>query len=180
MTDETLVIGLVRLTGALPVLRWPLAGAIIAILVDLFDLVLMNYLELGGLPNYQAFDKLADLAYLTTFLVVSLRWRGLARRVAVALFAARIIGVAAFEITGAREVLAMTPNVFEFWFLFVAARNRFAPGYELNGRNAASSLGILTGLKLAQEYLLHVDRRLDNYLLRDLVDTVLERLTTWG
>jgi hypothetical protein len=35
MTAEVLVIALVRIAGSLPVLRWPLAGGVLAILVDL-------------------------------------------------------------------------------------------------------------------------------------------------
>ncbi len=48
MTIEVLVIAAVRIAGSLPVLRWPLAGGILAILVDLSDLLLMNVLDLGG------------------------------------------------------------------------------------------------------------------------------------
>lgn len=39
MTLEVLVIAVVRIAGSLPVLRWPLAGGILAVLVDLSDLV---------------------------------------------------------------------------------------------------------------------------------------------
>ena len=130
MTLEQLIIGLVRIAGALPVLRWALAGALIAILVDFSDLFLMDLIHLGGLKNYQAFDKWMDLAYMVTFLVAAMRWNGPARNVAVALFAFRMIGFAAFEVTGTREVLLGFPNVFEFWFVFVAARNHYRPSYD--------------------------------------------------
>ena len=61
MTLEVLVVGAFRILGSLPVLRWPLAGGILAILVDLSDLVLINVLDLGGIPDYQRFDKIMDL-----------------------------------------------------------------------------------------------------------------------
>ena len=51
-------------------------GAIIAILVDFSDLFMMNLLTLGGLRDYQAFDKQVDLVYMATFLIVALRWSG--------------------------------------------------------------------------------------------------------
>ncbi|MDA1278836.1 MAG: hypothetical protein O3B95_02170 [Chloroflexi bacterium] len=57
MTLEQLVIGLIRIAGSLPVLRWAFAGALIAIVVDFSDLFWMGVLDLGGLRNYQAFDK---------------------------------------------------------------------------------------------------------------------------
>ena len=98
MTLEELVIASARIVGSLPVLRWAFAGAIIAILVDFSDLFMMNLLTLGGLRDYQAFDKLVDLVYMATFLIVALRWSGVARNVAVALFAFRIVGVAVFEV----------------------------------------------------------------------------------
>jgi len=148
---------MVRFLGALPVLRWPLAGAVIAIIVDLSDLIFMNYLDLGGggLPNYQAFDKAADLPYLVTFLVVALRWRGIERRLAVSLFALRMIGIAAFEVTGSRTMLFAFPNAFEFWFLFVVVRDHYAAGHDLSRRRTAVVLGALCVAKWGQEYLLH-------------------------
>ena len=121
MTLEVLVVGAFRLLGSLPVLRWPLAGGILAILVDLSDLLLINVLDLGGIPDYQRFDKIMDLAYMGAFLVVALRWTGPDRWVAVALFAYRMIGFVAFEMTDERALLLVFPNVFEPWFLLVAA-----------------------------------------------------------
>jgi hypothetical protein len=172
VTNELLVLSLIRLLGALPVLRWPLAGAIIAILVDLSDLVVAHYLDLGGLPDYQAFDKAADLAYMATFLAVSLGWKGVARRVAVALFALRVTGVAVFEITGVRATLVALPNLFELWFLYVVVQQRIAPDYSLTYRRAAPVLAALAGLKLSQEYLLHIDRRLDAISVPQAFDAV--------
>jgi hypothetical protein len=172
VTPETAIIALVRIAGALPVLRWPLAGAIIAIVVDLSDLLLAYYLDYGGIPNYQAFDKLADLAYMATFLIVALRWDGLARSVALALFVVRLLGVLAFEVTGARSTLLLFPNVFELWFLFVATRNRIAPEYEFTPRRTAPILAALAGLKLSQEYLLHIDRRLDSISVPEAAEMV--------
>ena len=54
----------------------------------------------------------------------------------------------------------------------VAARNRFAPDYALTGRRTAGALALLLALKLPQEYLLHVDRRLDNYTLPEFLEIV--------
>jgi hypothetical protein len=114
VTIEEIIISIVRIAGALPVLRWALAGALIAIAVDFSDLFQMNLLDLGGVGDYQALDKWLDVAYMLTFLVAALRWHGPAKTIAIALFASRAVGFTAFEFTGERLVLVAFPNAFEF------------------------------------------------------------------
>ena len=125
MTTEMWIIAAVRIASALPVLRWPLAGAFIAIFVDLSDLFLRDWIQLGGVKDYQSFDKWLDQAYMLTFLIVALRWEPVPRNIAVALYAYRLAGVLTFELTGDREILLLFPNLFEFWFIFVAALKTF-------------------------------------------------------
>ena len=74
MTTEEIIITIVRILGALLILRWAFVGSILAIAIDLSDLFLMNLLDLGGVGNYQALDKWLDLTYMVTFLWVSLKW----------------------------------------------------------------------------------------------------------
>ena len=121
MTTEMWIIAAVRVAGSLPVLRWPLAGAFIAIFVDLSDLFLRDWIDLGGVKDYQRFDKSLDQVYMATFLLVALRWQATPRNIAVALYAFRLVGSIAFELTGDRAVLILFPNAFEYWFIFVAA-----------------------------------------------------------
>ena len=169
MNAEELIIAAVRIAGSLPVLRWAFAGAIIAIAVDFSDLFMMNLLDLGGVRNYQALDKWLDLAYMGTFLLAALRWSGPARTIAVGLLAFRLVGVAAFELTGSRSVLLLFPNVFEFWFVFVAGTRLFKPDYELTWRRSLLWLLPVTALKEFQEYALHGAQWLDNYVAVDVV-----------
>ena len=169
VTTEEIVIALVRVAGAIPVLRWALAGALIAIAVDLSDLFQMNLLDLGGVRNYQALDKWLDLSYMGTFLIVALRWTGPARAVAIALFAFRMIGFAMFEATGNRWVLLAFPNVFEFWFVFVAALRHYWPAYQPTMARSLIWLVPIVALKEVHEYVLHGWRVLDNYVAIDLV-----------
>jgi hypothetical protein len=129
MTLEVLVIALYRLVGSLPTLRWPLAGGVLAIFVDLTDLYWMNVLDLGGIPNYQLFDKLADQVYLAVFLIVALRWTGPERAIAVVLYGFRMAGFVLYELSGERAILLAFPNVFEFWFLLVATLHHFRPAF---------------------------------------------------
>ncbi len=101
-----------RVASALPTLRWPLAGALIALVADFADLFLMD--AIGGISDYQRLDKLCDLAYIATFLIVAARWSGLERVVTLVLFGYRTIGEVAFEITAERALLLLFPNVFVF------------------------------------------------------------------
>lgn len=172
MTLETVIIGTTRLLGALPVLRWAFVGGLIAIAVDLSDLFQRNLIDLGGIEDYQSFDKYADLAYMATFLIVALRWTGPARDVAVALFGYRMIGVATFELTGARAVLIFFPNLFEFWFLFVAFALHWRPGWLHSGRTMAAFGALLLALKLLQEYALHVGKWLDDFTAIEAVEAI--------
>jgi hypothetical protein len=177
MTLEVVVIALVRIAGSLPVLRWPLAGGIIAILVDLSDLLLMNVLDLGGVPDYQRLDKVLDLVYMGTFLVVALRWTGPDRWVSVALFAYRMIGFVAFELTGERALLLVFPNVFEPWFLLVAAlHHRWSPVPWTTAR-LAMAMGPLLAVKELQEWGLHYARLFDDITALEAIDRAWRWLT---
>ena len=180
MTLEVLVIAVVRIAGSLPVLRWALAGGILAVVVDLSDLLLRDTLDLGGIPDYQSLDKWLDQVYMGCFLVVALRGQGVERRVAIALFAYRLVGFVLFELTGERGLLLLFPNVFELWFLAVAALHRFRPGFAWTDLRVAISLVVLTGLKEAHEWALHGGRIFDGISSLDALDIVWRWLTGGG
>jgi len=94
MTLGVLVFIVFRVATSLPVLRWPLAGGLLAIGGDLADLLLK---DLGGIGDYQLLDKLMDQVYLALFLVVALRWTGVERSVSVALYGYRLVGAILLE-----------------------------------------------------------------------------------
>jgi hypothetical protein len=172
MTAEMWLIAVVRLLGALPVLRWPFYGGVFALVVDQVDLFIMNIVDLGGVKGYQRFDKILDQAYLLTFLIVALRWQGYERGVAAGLYAFRFTGFVAFEITKSRGLLLWFPNLFEFWFVFVAARHQF----KLDRRFTAPTLGVcvamLFAIKVFQEYAIHHARWLDGFTAVEAVESI--------
>ena len=180
MTPEVLLIAAIRIAGSLPVLRWPLAGGLLAVLVDLSDLLLRDVIDLGGIPDYQAFDKWIDQVYLAAFLVVALRWTGPERTVAVALYAYRLVGFVAFELSGERALLLLFPNVFELWFLVVAAAHRFRPGFAWRPVVTTGTLAVLVVLKELQEWALHGARLFDGISSLEFLDGVRRRLTGSG
>lgn len=160
-------------------LRWPFWGALAAIAVDFSDLFWMNILDLGGLGDYQSYDKWLDFVYMATFLIVALRWEGLTKNIAVGLFAFRIVGDIIFEVTGYRAILLAFPNVFEFWFVFIAARDQFKPSYAITARRAVVWLLVLTAAKEAQEYALHLGKWFDKYTFFEFWRIAWHAVTPW-
>ncbi|GAB4327635.1 MAG: hypothetical protein Kow0010_11200 [Dehalococcoidia bacterium] len=177
MTLEELIIAVVRVVGSLFVLRWAFVGGIVAILIDFSDLFMKNLLDLGGVRDYQAFDKWLDQVYQFAFLAVALRWSGVARRVALVLFAYRLVGFVVFEVVEDRLVLFFFPNVFEFWFIFVASLPHWWPRFAYTRRNVAVALAALTGAKLFQEYVLHVGKWLDSFTTIDAMEWLWDAIT---
>jgi hypothetical protein len=171
------IIAAARLAGSLPVLRWPFYGAIIAIAVDQSDLFLMNLIHLGGVNDYQAFDKYLDQAYLLTFLLVALRWQGTERNVAAGLFGYRFAGFLAFEVTQSRGLLLFFPNLFEFWFVFVASLPHWNPAFGFTPRRVALTNAVLLAAKETQEFVLHWGRWLDRFTAIEAVEAIWRWLT---
>jgi hypothetical protein len=170
-------IGLIRIAGSLPALRWAFVGGLIAVFVDLSDLFWRGFIDLGGLPNYQSWDKWLDQVYMLFFLWVSLRWRGPARRIAIVLFGWRMIGFVAFEASGVRELLLAFPNVFEFWFLFVASLPHWRPHFAFARGPTLAWGAVLLSLKEFQEYALHWGKWLDSFTFTEAIDAIWNTVT---
>ena len=179
MTLEQLVIALIRLTGSLLVLRWAFLGAILAILIDFSDLFWMGFLDLGGVPNYQAFDKWLDLIYMFAFFTVAIKWSGYDKSIAIALFFFRMIGFVVFELTHIRFFLFFFPDVFEFWFLFVVARKYYRPQQVMSLKNICLVLLICLILKLGQEWILHGGKYLDSFTFFEALENIYNFLYFW-
>lgn len=171
MTLEVAIVVAIRIAGSLPVLRWPFWGGVLAILVDLSDLLLFDVLDLGGVPDYQSLDKWLDQVYLAAFLVVALRWSDPARAIAVALYAFRLVGFVACELTGERAILLVFPNVFEVWFLLVAWVGDAVVARWSWRRLALAGAGLVL-LKLVQEWALHGARLFDQIGALEAIEVV--------
>ena len=183
---EALLIALIRVAGSLPVLRWAFLGGLIAVFIDLSDLFWRQLIDLGGIPNYQEWDKWLDQVYILLFLIVAWRWTGLERRIAVALFAYRLLGFLAFLAGAGREILIFFPNIFEFWFLYVASRPHWPARWvgkvdgappPLDRPTALRWLLILAALKVFHEYVLHTAKWLDDFTPLEAIDAIADFLT---
>jgi len=155
---QTVVVAL-RLVVPLLIFRRPLLGGVLSMLLDATDVIIVEVFGPGGMGGrYHQLDKVLDLYYLSFEAWVSRAWVAvLPRTTSLALFGWRVLGVGLFELSGARWLLFLFPNLFEHWFLFVLARNRWFPGVRLDSwRRIAAWLLVLLVPKLGQEYLLHV------------------------
>jgi hypothetical protein len=179
MTDETLIIIAIRLIVPLTILRWPLAGGLLALVADASDILLAAFLDLGGLQHYQVVDKLLDTYSITLQVIVAQRWDDLPRRTATLLYVYRVAGVALFESTGNRLFLFLFPSLFESFFLFYAALRRFFPSYQLTPPRLVFWLAVLLVPKMVQEYFLHYRRALDDIVARDVIDSVTSAVVDW-
>lgn len=159
MTTGQLIVIALRLVVPLLILRKPLAGGIVAMLLDATDVVIVEFFGPGGMgDHYQNIDKGLDLWYLGLEAWVSLAWtERIPRLISVWLVGWRLAGVILFELSGWRALLFIFPNLFENWFLFVFIVWRFFPRVRLDTwRRCLTWLAVLYVPKLGQEYLLHV------------------------
>ncbi len=152
-----------RLVVPLTILRWPLGGAILSMVLDASDVILVDGIarvlgergEFG--PFYAQIDKWLDTWYLTLELIVTRRWpEPMLRQAALLTYVWRLAGVVAFEATAYRPLLLLFPNLFENFYLYVLVVRRWLP--RLLPRTLvqlAVVLGVLLVPKLIQEWVLH-------------------------
>lgn len=143
-----------RLVVPIIMLRFPLAGGIVAIVADNLDWPFSQFHTFSDYGSYQRADKLLDMYYLSFMLYVSLFWKNsIARHTSIALFFYRAIGVFLFETTHIGLFLLLFPSLFEFFFLFYQGHLSFTKQYlTLTGKNLSAILFILLIPKLLQEY----------------------------
>jgi hypothetical protein len=157
-TEGALIVIALRLLVPLLIFRYNLFGAILAMLLDGVDVILVDLMSIGGFEgHYHTTDKILDSWYLAIELIVALGWDNpWAKWPAVALFAYRAVGVVLFEVTQARIALFIFPNLFENWWLYVVIVAKWWPHLSpASWKSTLVPLFILLVPKMAQEYLLH-------------------------
>ena len=155
----SMIVIFLRLLIPFSILRWPIAGAILSIIFDTVDVVILSVLGHGSFytGNYTRVDNALDTFFLLLLLIVAFKWKDpLAKYTCIALFTWRVIGVIMVEFTDVRELLFVFPNLFVLFYLFWALRNRFFPHFVLTWKRLLIILIVLLIPKLLQEYALHV------------------------
>lgn len=187
MTDFTnalvfAVVVIARFAVPLAIPRYPLPGIMTALILDAVDQTIFQRLTTLDLDGYQSYDKSLDVYYLAIAYISTLRnWTNLiAFETARFLWYFRLVGVAAFELSGWRPLLLVFPNVFEYFFiLYTAMRLRWNPDRLLRIQVIAAAAFLWIAIKLPQEYWIHVAKL-------DTTDLIKEQIlgvpldTGWG
>lgn len=151
-----IIVTALRLIIPLSIFRYPLWGAIASMLIDTIDVVLIGIIDKGDFSSYHNTDKYLDMYYLSFELYMSIKWVNvLAKRTSIFLFIYRFLGFILFEITGARILLFIFPNLFENFFIFFEAYKRIRKSEKLGWKGLIIALVLLLIPKMGQEYVLH-------------------------
>jgi hypothetical protein len=157
-TVFVLVVGL-RLVVPLFIPRFPLPAILAALVIDGVDKSIFAAFTDLPLDNYQSYDKALDIYYLTiAYLAVLRNWRNpFAVGVAAFLWYFRLVGVLAFELTGARWLLMAFPNTFEYFVIALeVVRTRWDAGRLTKAAYLWTAGLIWVVIKLPQEWWIHV------------------------
>ena len=162
-TQDLIIFGVImlgRLIAPLFIPRFPLPGVLVSMVLDAVDQTIFQTFTTVGTPDwYQGYDKAFDIYYLTiAFLATYRNWENIvAFSMSRFLYFFRLIGVVLFESTGARALLLLFPNTFEYFFITIeAVRTRW------NVKKMAPVLVVLIAfaiwvfIKVPQEYWIHI------------------------
>ncbi len=168
----------IRLSVPLAILRWPFAGSLLALAVDVADIVIFQLTDFPAVP-YQRFDKILDVYYVVLQAAVVQRWAPSMRWIANALCAYRLIGTVVYELTDARVLLLVFPNVFTFWFMFCTGVMVFRADYEFTTQRILRWLPVVLIPTLALEYALHYAKWFDDLVADDIVEDAAGGVWRW-
>ena len=152
----------VRLLLPLTILRWPLAGGILAIVADILDwhIVSPNLSTDSDYAFYQRWDKILDFYYLSLEAWIVLHFKTVwIKRISIAFFLYRFVGVILFEIFQVRALLFVFPNIFEAVYLLYLSFVTFFSNDLIKAKleNAIKmALWVIIPGKLLMEYILHI------------------------
>lgn len=152
------VLILARLTLPLIILKYPLIGGALAILLDNLDWDSKYIWGIQPVGDYQRVDKLLDLYYLSLLALVARSFKDIMmRKVILGLFFYRLIGVLLFELTGNRWLLFVFPNIFENLFFFYYIVIKIATFTPKISYLALSFMTVIVTIpKVIHEYVIHI------------------------
>ncbi|MFH1586176.1 MAG: hypothetical protein ABIB79_05400 [archaeon] len=160
MEGELASMFIILFRGLVPflILRWPLAGALLAIVGDIIDIFIFDMFGSGFLEGfgYHNFDKIFDMWYYIFEMIVIWRWKDkLARNTGAVLFGWRAAGFVIFEITKFKPIFFFAPNIFEFFFIATLVLKKFNRKFVYNYKNLILTLAIVGIPNIIKEYLMH-------------------------
>lgn len=163
MSMDIIIVTILRLLVPLIILRFPLLGIFLSIHLDFADWNAIGMPASMSGKNYQIWDKILDTYFLTFAFYKTLSWKDiLAKKIAVASYLFRLLGVILFVISGSGFWLLLFPNFFQSFFLFCLIYIRLSKNNYLFRSVFQTNIILLSILipTLVLEYLIHVDGRL--------------------
>jgi hypothetical protein len=161
--DTTTTLVFVAVVGArfllpLAIPFYPLPAIVACLVIDGVDQTIFQAFGHDP-PGYQSYDKAMDVFYLSMAYLSTLRnWESMpAFRIGWFLYFYRLVGALVFELTHARWLLLVFPNVFEYFFIaYETIRSRWQPVHLVLGWWLSAAALIWVFVKLPQEWWLHV------------------------
>jgi len=153
-----LVIG-ARLLLPLLIPYFPIVGVVSCLVLDAVDQTIFQQFPAIPLEGYQSYDKALDIYYLTiTYLSTFRNWTNApAFRMSQGLFYYRLVGVVAFELSGARALLLIFPNTFEYFFIFYElVRMHWSTARLSKKIVVVTAIFIWVVIKIPQEWWIHI------------------------
>ncbi len=152
------IIIIARLFLPLIILRYPLFGGAVAIILDNIDWHTRSLFGLRPFFDYQSIDKILDMYYLSLIAIVGWKFKNiLIRNLIFGLFIYRFIGFLLFEFTQMRSMLFLFPNIYENFFFFYYILKTIA-SYEPKIPIPTTVLFVVLVAvpKILQEYAIHI------------------------
>jgi hypothetical protein len=161
MGADTVVVVVVLLRFTIPLFipKYPLPAILAALVLDAADQTIFSWVTNDPLPGYQSYDKALDVYYLAIAYIATMRtWRDpVAFQLSRFLYLYRLVGVTLFELIGARWLLLVFPNTFEYFFdAYEAVRTRWNPLRMSATALVGTAAFIWIVIKLPQEWWIHV------------------------
>lgn len=174
-TDLLVFVVIVGASWLLPLLipRFPLPVVLACLVLDGVDQTVLHGLTNIPLDNYQNYDKALDIYYGSIAYLSTLRnWTSRpAFLLGALLYFYRLVGVVLFEAfppSGARWVLLIFPNTFEFYFIAIEGILTVWAMQRLSTRFLVwLVVGLWVVIKLPQEYWIHVAKMSMTDTIRD-------------
>lgn len=157
--EEYLIITFLRIFAAFTILKAPLGGTILSMLVDYNDYTFLPRYTPEEMSIYQMWDKILDTLYLSIAFYTSLSWvDSKAVIMSKVSYVIRLIGVILFLVSGKTMYLLFFPNFFENFFLFYMLFTKISKNSFLLTNMKKLSIITVSLLipKLVQEYALHI------------------------
>lgn len=148
-----------RLVVPLFIPAYPLPAILAAMVLDGIDQTIFSMTLDSDLAGYQTYDKALDIYYLAIAYVSTIaNWvGGPAFVVGRFLWYYRLVGVALFESTGARWILFVFPNTFEYFFDVIEAIKTGRNPFRIRLKwIVAIAAFIWIFIKLPQEWWIHI------------------------